>query len=215
LTNSEEEKEDFCAYCMNCKIKTIFRKDHTHLKVFDTAPDGSIHENPTVFIFASCKECQHPALFMQYDFIATNEDKFSLSERIYPQQKRKLDYLLPNVIRESYYEAINCEENHAWLACLVMVGRTLEAVAREYYPTVTNFFTGLETMHNNGLISKEILDWSHMLRKLRNISAHPSNEKVTEEDATDALDFLQVILDIIYKYRPKFERLKERREDAS
>jgi len=210
--SKERKMGEFVAFCKNCNIKTIFKEDHTYLKAFDIAPDGFVFENPEVFIFAFCRECQHPSLFIKYDFVTPDGGEEEFYERIFPPQKRKLDYQLPNIVRDSYFEAINCEQNHAWLASLVMIGRTLEAIMKEYYPDESNFYNGLERMHTDGVISYELLDWSHQLRKLRNISAHATDEEVTAIDASEALDFLQVILDTIYKYRPKFEKLKERRE---
>ncbi len=205
--------EEFWYYCKFCSKKTIFTMKHIHFKPDDNVQEGLVYENPETFIIATCEDCWYPSLFVEKDIISFDLTEIETSiERIYPPQKRKIDYLLPNIVRVSYDEAVNCEENHVWLASLAMVGRTLEAVMKEYYPSEKNFYNGLETMHKDGIISRELLDWSHELRKMRNISAHATDEKVTETDASEALDFLQVILDTIYKYRPKFERLKERRE---
>lgn len=58
-------------------------------------------------------------------------------------------------------------------------------------------------MKDNGLISEELLEWSNELRVLRNLGAHATSEKITGQDANEAIDFLQAILETLYHLRPK------------
>jgi hypothetical protein len=100
------------------------------------------------------------------------------------------------------------------MACVVLVGRTLEGVAKEFDASATSVFQGLRYMHGKGLISQELLDWANELRVLRNLGAHATTKRIDSLDARDALDFLQAILEILYSLRPKFEELKQRRAKA-
>jgi hypothetical protein len=93
-----------------------------------------------------------------------------------------------------------------------MVGRTLEAVCKEFEPTTRTVYDGLKSLHAKGFISNELLEWATELRVLRNLGAHATNEKIDVLDATGALDFLQAILEILYDLRPKFEQFKKRRK---
>lgn len=117
---------------------------------------------------------------------------------------------------QSYKEALRCEEAEAWLACVVMVGRTLEAISREHFPsdkTLTTF-SGINRLHDEGIISDQLKTWADELRVLRNIGAHATPNQVSEADAREAVDFLKAILENVYDLAPKFEAFKQRLEVA-
>jgi hypothetical protein len=96
-----------------------------------------------------------------------------------------------------------------------MVGRTLEAVCKEFDPNTKSVFEGLKSLHVKGIISTELLEWATELRVLRNLGAHATTPKIEVFDALGALDFLQAILEILYDLRPRFEQFKKRRKTAS
>jgi hypothetical protein len=133
---------------------------------------------------------------------------------IYPAEKRFITLELPERVKTSYIEAIRCEKARIPLATVVMVGRTLEALIREFYPDQETLFDGLEKLKNENIISSEIYEWANELRVLRNIGAHAKDETVVWTDAEESMDFLQVILEIIYDLRPKLMKMKERREKS-
>lgn len=132
--------------------------------------------------------------------------------RLYPPQERHITHNLPDIVRQSYDQAVLCEAGRAWTACVVMVGRTLEAVCKEFDPATKNIFKGLKTMYDKHLISEEVLEWADELRVLRNLGAHATKERIDRSDAKGALDFLQAILEILYDLRPKFEDFTRRRD---
>ena len=66
-------------------------------------------------------------------------------------------------------------------------------------------------MRGRGIISQELSDWGHALRSVGNLGAHPASETIDYQDACEAIDFLQAMLEILYELRPKFERMRQRR----
>jgi hypothetical protein len=70
-------------------------------------------------------------------------------------------------------------------------------------------------MHEQGVISAELLAWGDPLRFMGNVGAHPSETPVAEQDGTDALDFLNAIVETRYHLRPKFEELRARRDGST
>lgn len=164
---------------------------------------------PEEFTFAACPECRIPVVFTRADL----GDGFEADDyyRVYPPHERAIHFTLPPVVKESYEEAVRCETHRSWIACVTMVGRTLEAVTKEYAPTARTMYLGLQKMHTDGIISQEISDWADELRVIRNYGAHATNQKITREDASEALDFLQAILETLYYMRPKFKLMKARR----
>lgn len=95
-----------------------------------------------------------------------------------------------------------------------MVGRTLEGLAVAQTGSRTMLAKGLKELRDQGMISDEMASWGDELRYLRNIAAHPSDQAVTEQDAREALDFLEAIVETIYVLRVRFETMKARRKGA-
>ncbi|MBH1520805.1 DUF4145 domain-containing protein [Stenotrophomonas maltophilia] len=165
------------------------------------------------FTFAACPHCRMPVVFNRLDL----GDGFDADDyyRVFPPHERAFHTPLPPVVRESYDEAVRCETHRSWIACVTMVGRTLEAVTKQYAPTERTMYQGLQKMHRDGIISQEISDWADELRVIRNYGAHATSQKITREDASEALDFLQAILETLYYMRPKFKAMKARRAAAT
>jgi hypothetical protein len=187
--------------CEHCEIPTTF-------KVIAKYYRGGTSEPPEEITFAFCEEFNYPALFVREDFGEGFDT--DLFHRVFPPHGRYLGFQLPNQVSLSYGEAVRCENSKAWLACAVMTGRTLEAVCKDFDPSTKSIHKGLESLFHSGSISKEIHEWGNELRLLRNSGAHATHE-VKREDAKDALDFLQVILEILYELRPKFIEFTGRR----
>lgn len=187
--------------CTRCEEYSNFVTMQVHL-LPDEAP-------PEEFTFAKCEICGNPAVFVREDV----GDGFENDSyyRLYPAHDRHIGYFLPGVVRVSYEEAVRCESSKAWIACVVMVGRALEAVTKDYDSKQKTMFSGLQAMYQNGAISQEIHDWANELRVIRNYGAHASEEHIDRQDANEALDFLQAILETLYYMRPKFQKMKARR----
>ena len=187
--------------CDNCEKHTNFVPIQVHL-----LPDAG---PPEEYTFARCEVCERPAVFLREDIgIGFENDDYY---RMFPAHDRHIGFQLPKVVRTSYEEAVRCENSKSWIACVTMVGRTLEAVTKAYDPTQRTMFAGLQAMYKNGAISQEIHEWANELRVIRNYGAHASDETISRQDATEALDFLQAILELLYYMRPKFQQMQARR----
>ncbi len=58
------------------------------------------------------------------------------------------------------------------------------------------------------------MTWGDELRKVRNLAAHASAERVAQEDARDVLDFVHAITDYIFVLSRRFEWFMKRKEKA-
>lgn len=191
-------------YCEHCEKHVNFHPLQMHV-LPDEGP-------PEEYTFAKCDACNRPAVFFREDM----GDGFESDSyyRMFPPHERHLGFLLPKVVLTSYEEAVRCEGAKSWIACVTMVGRTLEAVIKDYDPKLKTMFVGLQAMHKAGALSQEIFDWSNELRVVRNFGAHATDEPISQQDAKEALDFLQAILELFYYMRPKFQQMKARRAAA-
>lgn len=194
---------NFAQDCTTCEKSVVYEIVGRH--VYDPR-DGS--DPPTEYYLAKCTICGSASLFCREDY--GNGFQGDSFYRLYPAQHRQIRFALPPIVLASYGDAVKCENAKAWTPVAVMVGRTLEAVANHYQAGST-LEESLKKMLEDGVISKEIHDWSTHLRVIRNIGAHAKTAGVTAADATEALDFAQVILEILFDLRPRFERMKQRR----
>ena len=95
-----------------------------------------------------------------------------------------------------------------------MVRRTLEGVCIEQGITKKPLFKALEEMRDKGLIEGRLFEWAESLRVLGNEGAHYTGNRVSREDASDALAFSEAILDYLYVFAAQFEDFKKRRQSA-
>lgn len=188
--------------CRSCDKPTAFEILKTHILPEEGPPEE--------YSFAKCEVCNKPAVFMREDMgDGFDNDSFY---RVYPAHGRHLAFFMPPLVRASYDEAVLCENAKAWTACVVLVGRTLEAVCRDSAPKEKTLAGALKTMLSAGVLSQEVYDWASELRVIRNYGAHATEEKIDWQDAREALDFLQVILELMYELRPKFQKFRSRRK---
>jgi len=160
--------------------------------------------NASHYAFARCDTCELFTLFQR-----VGEIYEASYIRLWPPDTRHIEFTLPDLVRDSYDEAVRCEEAEAYIAAVVMIRRSLEAVCKEYNPNYKTIYSGLQDMLNNGAISQEIMDWATELRILGNKGAHATSDKVTEAETKEALDFLRAILEIFYYLRPKFKNWQD------
>lgn len=199
----KKEREYAGAFCPHCEKSSAF---------FLYKPEEFQSCGRTVrYYFGSCYQCKGPAVFLE-----RTEKRGKGAEslaRAYPLHRAALSCQLPTIAEQSYAEALRCEEAKAWLACVVMIGRTLEAVCKEHFQDQKGLsvFAGIAKLHEQGLISEQLKIWADELRILRNVGAHATQVTVAEQDAREALDFLRAILENLYDLSPKFAQFKARR----
>jgi hypothetical protein len=193
-------------YCEHCEDKRSYKIISKHIN--DEQP-------PCEYSFAICETCNRPSVFIREDVGTENGFEDDSYYKVFPANQRHIGFMLPEIVRKSYEEAIKCELAKIPIACVVMVGRTLEAVIKEHLPQNPTIFKGLEEMKKSGVISEELFNWSQRLRVLRNAGAHATNVDISQPEASEALDFLQAILEILYHLRPKFKSISERKTISS
>jgi len=201
----EAEQDIVDAKCRNCGAESRFDNIVIHEHVSD---DETLEEYSLVV----CRACNEVSLFYREDVeIFWNKTaKVKEFNCLWPIKKRFLDFTLPKIVEHSYFEAVNAEKSKLYLASSVMIGRTIEAVCKEYDPKTKSIFKGLEKMLNEGALSQEMYDWGNELRILRNRGAHANTSQISEHDVKYAIDFLESMLSIIYDIRPKFKYIQSK-----
>jgi hypothetical protein len=95
-----------------------------------------------------------------------------------------------------------------------MVRRTLEGVCAEHDVKRGPLAAGLAELERKGLLDGRLIEWSQALRVLGNEGAHFTGNRVSRQDALDALAFCEALLDYTYVLTAKFREFQERRGRA-
>jgi hypothetical protein len=200
---SEEVRAFICPKCGEPSKSSV----HGRVSAYDS--DAGL---PMEFAFLQCgrNECQEPMVQLREDYgLGFVDDK----PIVYYPAPRRLSSAVPGPLRNAFNEARTCFEAKAYLATLVMVRRTLEGTCADQGSTKRNLVSSLKDLQSQGKIDGFLAEWADLLRIVGNEGAHFSfSGSVTAQDAEDALDFAEALLDHLYVLRARFDDFKSRRE---
>jgi hypothetical protein len=153
-------------------------------------------------------------------------DEWAEAIRVYPEPPKTFtSERIPKMVSESIAEAVRSLQANANVAACVMFGRALEAICRDLLePTQTGGATqstsarkrpvmlgeGIRKLKDNGVIDQRLFDWSQQLHAFRNLAAHPSDRKISREDADDLRSFVYAIIEYIYDLTDRYNEFQER-----
>lgn len=69
-------------------------------------------------------------------------------------------------------------------------------------------------MKRRELIEGRLLDWAQELRVLGNEAAHFTGNPVSRQDAQDALELAEALMDYLYVFTAPFNEFKSRRRNS-
>jgi hypothetical protein len=93
-----------------------------------------------------------------------------------------------------------------------MVRRAIEGFCAENGAKNRNLRSSLQDLVGRDVIDQRLLEWADRLRILGNVGAHFSESVVTQQDASDALDLVEAMLDYVYVFAVKFQQFQARRD---
>ncbi|MEU1276770.1 DUF4145 domain-containing protein [Streptomyces sp. NPDC005805] len=111
-------------------------------------------------------------------------------------------------------EARACFSAKLYTATAVMVRRTLEGMCVDQGTTKKVLFQALGELRDANKIEGRLFEWAQALRVLGNQGAHFSKDAVGREDASDALELAEALLDYIYVFTAKYEEFEKRRSTS-
>jgi hypothetical protein len=112
------------------------------------------------------------------------------------------DALIPAPVRSDLYEARKCISARAWKATAAMCRRALQGACLQVGATPGKTLNQqvAEVVATNKVHSS-LEEWARAIRVMGNSGAHPGDdglETVTEEEATDILEFTEQFLDLTF-----------------
>lgn len=152
-----------------------------------------------------CEFCESPSLVRQ------DEASEASPVEVWPTSRRTLHEGIPRTIRDGVIEAQKCYEAGAFLATAVMVRRAIEGFCAENGVKNKTLHRALRELVEREVIDVRLLEWADGLRILGNAGAHFTEDVVSKQDASDALDLVEAMLDYVYVFSVKFQQFKTRR----
>ncbi|MFG2043147.1 DUF4145 domain-containing protein [Dactylosporangium sp. NPDC048998] len=159
-------------------------------------------------LLLQCESCLMPTLM-------SKSTPGASPERVWPAPERELSDAIPKELRDVHNEARICFRAKAYTAAAVMVRRTLEGVGQNLGTKPGSLISSLKELESRGLIEGRLLEWAQELRVLGNKAAHFAGGAINADDARDALELAEALLDYVYVFSAKFEQFKSRNLNAS
>jgi hypothetical protein len=118
---------------------------------------------------------------------------------------------IPNAVKATFEEALNCQASHFYISSAIMIRRTLEEICEERNATGKDLKERIKNLSTLIILPKELIDGMDDLRLLGNDAAHieaKTYAQITNEELLIAIDFTKEILKAIYQYKILLEKLK-------
>ena len=119
----------------------------------------------------------------------------------YPKRVPKLDPAIPTDVANDYVEAVKCFDIGANKASAVMCRRALQTSVVQKGAAKGKLNDQIDELFKKGIITEDIMNWSHEIRLTGNIGAHPDQdglENVTPQDAEELIKFMEEYLNYVY-----------------
>lgn len=126
----------------------------------------------------------------------------------------KLEHL-PEDVERYYDDAIRVLGAGVPDAAAVQLRKTLEAAAAHFEIDSGPLVQRIEQLIEQGLITNQFADVLQHVRRLGNVGAHASDERVDEEGARMGLQFTTQVLINLFEIPAQLESLKAETEPAS
>jgi len=177
-----------------------------------------ILENPadwvdaTRFAFTRCVKCDGPILTKQEREVDFEGIYWGNTKNLYPHTDFHINPIIPDKLRDTLIEAIQCYRSKSYTATTIMCRRAIEGFCTLKGITEKNLSLSIIKLKTEGIINDQLFEWANELRLLGNEAAHNIDVTSSNTDAQDTLDFTIAILDFTYSFKDKFEKFKNRRQ---
>lgn len=183
---------------------------------YELGPQGDDEFEPVLYTLVSCDRCRSPQVLVQTaEVVGGVEWDWGDPSREWPTSTAPLSPSIPTAIAREMQEARACFSAKLYTATAVMVRRTLEGMCVDQGTSKKQLFAALGELRDSNKIEGRLFDWAQALRVLGNQGAHFSKDPVSREDAQDALELAEALLDYIYVFTAKYEEFQQRRGKAS
>ncbi len=208
----------YCPTC-NMQVELIEKGSYTRsrpadesvIEPYDPTDIPWIHEE---YVLCNCPKCETAFLLKHewYEVPAVSETVLSEPVILYPSSSRLPISSLPNTIAKPYNNAVRSYEVGLYESCVIMCRKCLEALCHEYDIKKGNLKAKLTALKEIGLIDSKLHSWTDGLRLIGNDAAHEIDIQIDQQDAKDALEFVEAAISYIFLLSKKFQDFQTRRK---
>ncbi|ECC1604513.1 DUF4145 domain-containing protein [Salmonella enterica subsp. salamae] len=129
-------------------------------------------------------------------------------DAMYPDAGMEMPEALPDLISRHYRENILGASSPT----MIVTGcrKTLEAVCREQLGCKDKLSVLIEKLTTKGVIPESLKSWAHTIRIFGNSATHDTDDFFTDEEATEIRNITRMLLEFIYSYPARIERLRNK-----
>jgi len=208
---TEEVRAFLCPRCGEPSKSSLHGRVESY-NYEDGASEFAVGASEFALLQCSHRDCMAPIVQVREDYgRGYDEDK----PGIYYPSPRRLSHAVPHALRNEFAEARKCFDAKAYGATLVMVRRTLEGTCADQGSAKRSLAESLKDLEAQGKIDGLLAEWADLLPVVGNEGAHFTGNKVSAQDAEDALDFAEALLDHMYVLRARFDGFKSRQQQRT
>ena len=120
---------------------------------------------------------------------------------------------VPNLISSPASEAYACYSISSYRACILMARSVIEAICKDKNIKEGNLAQKIKQLAKVASMPQMVTEQANEIRYFGNEMAHGDfTQPVSEEDANDVLDLMDIIIDYVYQQPEQLAALKKRRE---
>lgn len=199
--------DPFDLFCPKCNILVATKVIGSSSNTFVESADYY-----DIYYISQCGRCSQVFLIKRSIYSLEIDEIIKDEAVLYPMEGRVTLENLPDKVKSAYEEACKTFSATAYGSCVVMCRISLEVICNIHKTKGENLYKRLESLKNEGIIDKRLLDWSHEIRSIGNDVAHDAVSEVRIDDARDCLDLTEAILIYVFSLGARFKKLKNRRK---
>ncbi len=125
---------------------------------------------------------------------------------------------VPQSVRDSFEEALDCHAASCFVAAAIMVRRTLEEICRDRGAKGDNLKQRIKDLETKIILPTELIEAMNELRLLGNDAAHVEAEtfvSISNEELNVAIEFTKEVLKGLYQYSSLLDKLRALKKKPS
>jgi hypothetical protein len=193
--------------CAFCRVSGHFKHNYHKEKKSDSKDKTLNYE------VLQCTNCgNYTMLFWSGSEVGNLHDFIVVP---YVTEITKFPEYWPKDIGRYWVQAQRSLDGKNWDATAVMARSALQLAVRYHGAVGKNLAQEIDDLATKGLLPPVMKDWSHEVRALGNDIAHstPGSSEGTEpQDAKDVVEFLSILLTMLYDLPHKIEQYRARKE---
>lgn len=186
--------------CPHCGVRLVAMEHHATV---DTESSQSARRGWSLI---SCPRCAGAVLLEH----SPSNVPHSVVGNVFPDIDRDVDVShLPEDVSAYYRDAIRAMNASLPDAAAVQLRRTLEAASAHFGHNNGPLIRRVQGLITEGLITKTFGEVLNEVRRLGNLGAHATDERVDEAEATRALRFTTQVLRNLFEIPAELEQIRE------